>query len=213
MKITKFLWIIIFILLLFNVLLLLTLSSKTSIVEEKKMFQEQISNKYNHIIKQLLLHTRYDNTEIRDISIKKIDYKSSLGIIGYDIEHKTLNLSEVLHGEKLVFYYSLGACNSCVSEQFVMLDKLRKKIGDNRIVLLTTHLQKDVLLFLDSNKIDIDFYFIENDDIGLSSYDGVSALLLLTSNQFVTTSFVIDIDTKKYSNLFYDFVENKFKVD
>jgi hypothetical protein len=210
MKGTRFLWIIIFILLFFNVSLLLTFNNKTSTVEEKILLQEQISNKYDYIIKQLLLHTHYDNTEIRDIPVKKIEYSSSSGIMGDDIEHKTLNLSEVLHGEKIVFHYTLGACNSCVSEQFVILDKLRKKIGNDRIVLLTTHLQKDVLLFLYANKINIDFYVVGSDDIGLSSDDGVSALLLLTSDQFVATSFVIDIDTKSYSSLFYDFIENKF---
>ena len=212
MKTTTFQWIIIFILFFFNVLLL-KFNSKTTTKEEKILYQEQINNKYDNSIKQLLLYPHYDNTEIRDVPIKRIDYQSSSIITGNHIEQKTINLSEVLQGYKLVFYYTLGACNSCVSEQFVMLDKLRKKVGKNRIVLLTNYLQKDFILFLNSNKIDIDFYIVENDDVGLPSVNGISALLLLTSDQFVTTSFVLDIETKNYSNLFYDFVENKFQVD
>ena len=211
MKIKTFLYIIVFILLFFNVWLLLTVSKMTSTNEEKMLYKEQVSNQYNYTIRQLLLHMHYDNNELRDVPIKKIDLKSLSFITGNDSEQKRVNLSEVLQGEKLVFYYTLGACNSCISEQLVMLDKLQKKIGGNRIVLLTTYLQQDVLLYLMSNKIEIDFYVVEEDDIGLASVDGVSALLLLTSDQLVTTSFVLDIETKKYYNLFYEFVEEKFK--
>lgn len=213
MKTTTFLWIIIAVLLLLNGLLLFFFDGKTNTGESKILIQEQVSNNYNHIIKRLMLYMHYDNIEIRDIAVKKIDYKNFSSISGNDIEEKTVNLSEVLQGENLVFYYTIGACNSCVSEQFILLDKLRKKTGNNRILLFSDYPQRDVLLFLNANKIDLDFYLVGNDAIELPAVDGVSALLLLTSGQIVTTSYVLDIDTKIYANLFYDFAEKKFQAE
>ncbi|GHT08201.1 hypothetical protein FACS189432_00990 [Bacteroidia bacterium] len=77
----------------------------------------QNSNRYNYIIEQLLLYMQYDNKKIQDIPVKKIEYEQILD------ENKpngdTVNLSQVLKGEKVVLYFTQLACNSCVSEQIL----------------------------------------------------------------------------------------------
>ncbi|MDR0698092.1 MAG: hypothetical protein LBG28_02560 [Tannerella sp.] len=125
-------------------------------------------------------------------------------------EERTVSLSEILQGEKVVLYYTRSACNSCISEQFALLNKLKKKIRQDHIIILADYVEDNVRLYLKSNNIDIRIYEFGDKKTGLVQVSDVPALLFLTSGDSVVTSFVLDMDTKYYADYFYQFVEKKF---
>jgi hypothetical protein len=208
MKSKIFTWATIAILLVFNCLFLFSAKNRKVQTVDVERIVNQNSNRYNYIIEQLLLYMQYDNNKIQDIPVKKIKYEQFLD--ENKSEQEIENLSQILKGEKLVLYFTQLACNSCVSEQILTLDKLRRKMGKESILLLTDYARDDVNLFLKSQKINLELYEIGNLDIGLNLSAEAPALLLLTTDNTVATSFILNADTKDYTNLFYDFVETKF---
>jgi hypothetical protein len=168
------------------------------------------SNKNQYVIEQILQYMQYEDNKFQDIAVKEIRYDRLLNIEEEMPEEKIIRLPEILQGEKVVLYYTLSSCNSCISEQFILLNKLKRKIGKERIIILADYVGDDVALFLKSNNIDISLYELVDKDTGLVRTGNVSALLLLTSDDRVVTSFVLDMDTKYYANYFYKFTEKKF---
>ncbi|MDR1115003.1 MAG: hypothetical protein LBL33_02410 [Tannerella sp.] len=167
-------------------------------------------NRNQYVIEQILQYMQYENNRFHPVNVKEVNRDRFLNPNEKLQEEKTINLSEILRGEKVVLYYTLLACNSCISEQFILLNKLKRKIGKDRIVILADYVGDDVRLYLKSNNIDIHIYEFGNKDMGLVQANNVPALLLLTSGDRVVTSFVLDIETKYFADYFYQFVEKKF---
>ncbi|GHT61454.1 hypothetical protein AGMMS50239_12390 [Bacteroidia bacterium] len=129
--------------------------------------QSEYSYKAQYTIQQLLLYLQYSDNKFNNIPVKKIEYENLLTVLDEKREEKTVNLSAILQGEKVILYFTQLACNSCISEQFVLLDKLRRKIGKERILLLADYVRDDVAIYLKSNKINLDIYEFGDKDIGL----------------------------------------------
>jgi hypothetical protein len=168
------------------------------------------SHKNQYVIERLLRYMPYEDNKFHDIHVKEIDCDRFLNSNEEMPEEKTIRLSEILQGEKVVLYYTLSACNSCISEQFVLLNKLKKKIGKDCIIILADYAGDDVRLYLKSNNIDIRIYEFGDKETGLARISDVPALLILTSEDRIVTSFVLDMDTKDFADYFYRFVEKKF---
>jgi thiol-disulfide isomerase/thioredoxin len=153
---------------------------------------------------------QYEGNKFHDINVKEINCDWFLNSNEDMREERTVSLSEILQGEKVVLYYTRSACNSCISEQFALLNKLKKKIRQDHIIILADYVEDNVRLYLKSNNIDIRIYEFGDKKTGLVQVSDVPALLFLTSGDSVVTSFVLDMDTKYYADYFYQFVEKKF---
>ena len=210
MKLSSFLWITIIILLVGNGIFFYLLKIRKPPVPsiESMIVSNNIASQDNHVIQQLLLYMHYDAGMLPDAVLNEVEYQNALP--GEKLVKNKTSLHQLVNGEKIVFVFTLAACNSCVSEQLILLNRLGRKIGSEQILLITDMIREDMLLFMRSNEINIKLYEANMEELELFSKVQVPSVLLLTSGNQVATSFILDMDTKEYANAFYELAETKF---
>ncbi|GEM_PF-5256172 len=203
-----YLWITVFILLAGN-LIFFTLSKERHFNTSLENIIVTTSTMKSYAVEELLMHMEFDYALLKDVSVIQNDYAN---IFVDTLHHRTdsLMLSGLLQDNKVVFVFAQYACNTCVSEQLIILNKLGKKIGYENIIIIADKNSHNIELFLKSNNCKLNLYETNTNNLGLFDIPPVSALLIYTRKNRIATSFVVSMDTKEYARSFYKFIEKQY---
>ncbi|NQX43060.1 hypothetical protein SAMN05421820_114111 [Pedobacter steynii] len=145
---------------------------------------------------------------IRDIQVKQIQYSL---LDPKKTKSQYVKLSNILNSKKVLFRFFRTACSSCIKDQINSLNLLGRKIGRDRIILLTDHLDDEIKIFLLRSGIELNIYETAEESL-LPDFDKKQIPYLFTSDRdlLINTPFIISIESKYLSETFYKRIESKF---
>lgn len=118
---------------------------------------------------------------------------------------ETCQLKDVLKENNIICFFPLISCHTCLEKQLIKLDNMRRMGYKKHIIVLTDHISDDTSYFIYKNNIKLDFFELENGNIGFS-LPNYSILLMETLKNHVKTSFILTQETEKYDDCFYSVV-------
>ena len=168
--------------------------------------QANITQNTVAITTQILSYQKLDGKKINDVTLKirnvvqELDGRK-LGLV---------RLSQLLKPGMVVFRFFQTSCGSCVTEQLGMLNILQKKMGKEKVLILTDRLNEEVAYFIINRKYDFNIYETENAQ-QIADYDNeqIPYLFVTDIRGLINSAIIITPQSKIYSYVFYDNLSDK----
>lgn len=142
--------------------------------EEKKIKKEISAGTTNELLTDYIL-----------LQSKLSSFNLNNNITVEDISGKKILLSNILESNKMIVYrISESYCMECIKAQFPFLNILSEKLGKKHLLLLTSFSSlKDFKIFMQTNKISIPAYNIQQADLAYLPIESLNFPYYFESNR------------------------------
>ena len=187
-----------------NLMTYVVLLSKNE--EWKKSLMEDHKNEVDVslIADALAEHVYYDGDSIPCNQVVRHYSRSSK-------MYERKELSEVLHGEKIVLLLSSNCCSSCASDEIERIKDLAREIGYEHLVVAADfplHAYRPWAILLRNEG----YYEIDTEHLGLNgSPTRETPVIMLVKDGRVKTSFVVGQQTSAFADWFHEYLSDYFK--
>lgn len=147
------------------------------------------------------------NKRLNNIKVFSIDLKLN----GDFKNDSAIRLSNIFNEKKIVFRFFQTSCITCVLDEIKNLNLLAKRIGKEKVVLITDNLSKDILTICLASNINLNIYETRNKNFGLI-YDKKQTpyLFLLDRDLLIQKPFIVSTLGRGLSKKFYESIEDSF---
>jgi hypothetical protein len=172
--------------------------------------QNELSSKASQedLVKTILNYEKIDGKVFKNIKLSVRNPNEDL--TQHKNDFKETSLSKLLDDKKIVFRFFQTSCSECVTEQLGCLGVLAKKVGNNKIVMLTDKLSDEMSFFLLSHKLNFNIYETSNQDTGIDfDKKNTPYLFIIDKARNIHSVIILSPQSKIYSNSFYDNLVDK----